>query len=118
MGRTSRETWAKRVERWKESGLTAGEFATEMGISAHSLSWWKWRLAADARRGGNGEVTKRRRRRRTTRSPSPLTFVELPAPGLREALEVILESGVRIRVPIDFDTATLGRLVEVLGARR
>ena len=37
MERTTQETWAKRIERWKESGLTAGEFATEVGINIRSL---------------------------------------------------------------------------------
>ena len=45
MERASQETWANRVERWKASGLTAAEFATELGISGHSLKWWKWRLS-------------------------------------------------------------------------
>ena len=115
MGPTSRETWAKRVERWKESGLTAAQFATETGISRSSLSWWKWRLGADARKGAEVKVAKRQRRASRV---SPLTFVELPAPALRESLEVVLPSGVRIRVPADFDASALARLVEVLGTRR
>ncbi len=61
MDRTSREEWAKRVERWRDSGLTAAEFAAELGINAHSLSWWKWRLAR-----GAGE----------TRTHSPLVLAE------------------------------------------
>ncbi len=40
-----REAWAKRVERWKDSGLSAKEYAAETGLNAHSLSWWRWRLA-------------------------------------------------------------------------
>ena len=117
MGPTSRETWAKRVERWKESGLTAAEFAAETGISRNSLSWWKWRLGSDAKKAAGVEGAKRPRVRRAARPPSALTFVELPARAFRESLEVVLQSGVRIRVPVDFDAAALGRLVEVLGAR-
>jgi hypothetical protein len=30
MDRTSREEWAKRVERWRDSGLTAAEFTAEL----------------------------------------------------------------------------------------
>src|SRR5258708_6067754 len=36
MDRESRDTWAKRVERWEESGLMAKEYVTELGINAHS----------------------------------------------------------------------------------
>jgi len=32
--RTNREEWRKRVERWKGSGLTAEQFAAEMGSNA------------------------------------------------------------------------------------
>jgi len=46
MERASRETWAKHVERWRDGGLTAKEYAAEAGVNAHSLSWWKWRLRA------------------------------------------------------------------------
>jgi hypothetical protein len=47
------ETWAKRVERWTDSGLTAKEYAAGLGIKAHSLTWWKWRLSSGA--GSEGQ---------------------------------------------------------------
>jgi hypothetical protein len=31
MGRESREVWEKRLARWRESGLSAREFAAEVG---------------------------------------------------------------------------------------
>jgi hypothetical protein len=108
MERVGREAWAKRIERWKDSGLTAAEFASETGINAHSLSWWKWRL------GTEGQPDAPRRRPRRKAQPRPLTFVELAAPVRSEALEVVLASGRCIRVPVGFDTATLERLLGVL----
>ena len=44
MARASREIWAKRVERWKDSGLSAKEFAAELDVSPKSLMFWKWKL--------------------------------------------------------------------------
>jgi len=44
----TREEWAKRVERWKDSGLSLGEYSREVGISASSIMCWKRRLDADA----------------------------------------------------------------------
>jgi hypothetical protein len=44
---TSRNTWAKRVRRWKESGLSAKQFAAEIAVSAHSLTSWKRKLNLD-----------------------------------------------------------------------
>ena len=41
--------WAKRVERLADSGLTAKEFATEIGVNANTLAGWRWRLGC---RGG------------------------------------------------------------------
>ncbi len=122
MGEAAREIWAKRVERWKDSGLTAKEFAAELGINAHSLSWWRWRLSSEA-----GQLAPTARRRRphamskaapTTPSTPPLTFVEMTASIATEPLEVVLPSSIRIRVPSSFEASTLGRLLDVLEQRR
>jgi hypothetical protein len=47
MARVSREVWAKRVERWKDSGLSAKEFAAELDVSPNTLTFWKWKLRKD-----------------------------------------------------------------------
>src|SRR5713101_9207447 len=73
MGQTSRETWAKRVARWKASGLRAKEFGAKFGIKPKSLEWWKWRLGADAKR----QRRPRKSARCTATAISPLTFVEM-----------------------------------------
>jgi hypothetical protein len=115
MDRTSREEWAKRVERWGDSGLTAKEYAAEIGIKAHTLSWWKWRLSSGAPTQG--------RRRRARRAPTtgagatPLTFVEMAPAVAPEPLEIVLRSSVRIRVPSTFDGSMLARLLDVLESR-
>lgn len=118
MGRASRETWQKRVERWGASGLTAGEFASEIGVNARTLTYWKWKLAS--RLGADG-----RPGRRGQREISP-TFVEVMAAAASavssdgaasEALEVVLEGGIRVRVPARFDAEALRRVVAALGAR-
>ena len=119
MERTSREAWAKRVERWKDSGLTAAEYAAETGIKAHSLSWWKWRLGSEAsKRPPEGRGPAKRRRAPARPPISPLTFVEVAAPPSAEPLEVVLASSVRVRVPASFDAGALGRLLDVLEQRR
>ena len=107
--------------RWKESGLSATQFAAETGTNARSLSWWKWRLEG-------GEPAKRQPRTRATRTRSvaitkaatlsPLSFVEMTAAVVRDPLEIVLPSSYRVRVPIGFDAATLGRVLEVLERRR
>lgn len=113
MARESREVWRKRVERWGDSGLTAQQFADEIGVNVHTLSHWKWLLAQEARRESA-----------PTPSAQPV-FVELvePKPSLssttapcHEPFEVVLVSGLRVRVPAAFDAVALRRLVDALGA--
>jgi hypothetical protein len=117
MARESREVWAKRVERWRESGLRASEFAAELGVNAGTLAHWKYRLAAEAR----AEAP-----RLTTAEPNTVSFVEVKAdaePGGREPraaesrFEVVLPSGITLRVPSQFDAAALRRLVDVITPR-
>lgn len=47
--RRSAREWAQLVREWKRSGLTAGMFAEEHGLSACTLAWWRWKLARDRR---------------------------------------------------------------------
>ena len=111
MGRSSRDEWAKRVERWVDSGLTATEFGAEAGINPRTLTFWKWRLGRDRaragrpRRGGGG-------------------FVEVVAGGggrlekeAPAALEVVLRDGTVIRIPPHFDSNALKSLLGALEGR-
>ena len=110
-----RETWAKRVERWKESGQSAKEFAGKTRINARTLVWWRWRLAAKkaAKKPQSSE------RAMQVASPlPPLSFIELTAVAAREPLEIVLPSALRVRVPVGFDDSTLARVLDVLERRR
>ena len=110
MERVSRETWAKRVERWIDSGLTAKEFAAEAGLKASTLSYWKWRLRAK-------RPAKARRAATTSAAltTSPLSFVEVArAATAAEPFEIEFGSGMRVRVPGSFDAEALRRLLAVL----
>jgi hypothetical protein len=46
MAKTTSAEWAKRVERWQDSGLTAKEFAAEL---AGTLAYWKCKLRRKGR---------------------------------------------------------------------
>lgn len=103
MARSTPQQWAQRVEDWEASGLTAAAYARKAGISDRSLRWWKWQLKA-----------------RSLKSPplKPLTFVEMTPAAPRESFEIVLGERVRVRVPADFDAASLERLLDVLGRRK
>ncbi len=105
MGRESREVWSKRVERWRDSGLSAKEFAAEVGVKESSLRTWGWRLKA-----------KRAERKAATAGES-LQWVEVavPAPQEAEKLELVTASGMIVRVPAGFDIEALQRLLSVVG---
>ena len=113
MGRTPREVWEKRVERLRESELTDGEFAAEIGVNLHTLRSWKWKLAAEVRGADRTQRTPsapRDERRRSTEAKA--TFVEMAiAPAVGIELRV---GGVEVRVPVGFDEQTLSRVVAVL----
>lgn len=116
MGRESREVWTKRVERWGDSGLSATEFAAEVGVNANTLQSWGWRLGAEQRRA-------------VPPAPrvEPLKFVEVAAPTTEgepapsppslpaEKLELVLASGLLVRVPTRFEPEALRRLLAVVG---
>src|SRR5581483_5210790 len=101
MTRETQELWSKRVERWKDSGLTAAEYAQEMGLNPHTLTYWKWRLKAQGCspnkrpakkeapvRGGFVEVT--------VAQPEPAAEQSAQA----EPLELLLGGGLMLRIPV------------------
>lgn len=107
--RASREEWQKRVDRWKESGLTAKEFAAETGINAGTLQFWRYKL--------NASEPKVRRRRATRAEASILSsIVEVPTPVVAHdsRFEIELGNGRRLRVSPAFDASALKALLAVL----
>lgn len=116
MQRETREVWAKRVERLRDSGLTPKEFAAETGVNAQTLAWWRYRLRADTKRSQGRPVAPTRRPPPRPPEPAttpPVTFVEL-ATMPSAPLSVVLAGGREIRVPVGFDAPTLERLLGIL----
>ena len=118
MARETRAAWARRVERWQRSGLTADRFAEQEGVNARTLAFWRWRLKRD---GAPGAATRAARG-----GAKRVAFVELVAsrpavsPGETRstAIEVVLPVGYRVRVAGGFERSTLVELLDVLEARR
>lgn len=120
MERASRETWAKRVERWKDSGLTAREFAREMGVNARTLRYWKWKLGKEGwwrDRRSNGKAGTSLAR--SSRKPAAPRFVEVDAAVVAGADRLELAVGQRyvVRIPDGFDGETLRRVLDVVEPR-
>jgi hypothetical protein len=119
MERATRQEWAKRVERWRDSGLTAKEFAAELNVSANSLTFWKWKLRQlESQTSAPPRPVRKRVAKHQDATPTFLQLVPTPASsscGVSH-IEVLLPRGIVIRVPMDFDESALLRLVGVLGA--
>ncbi len=86
---------------WSSSGLSQRRFCEQREISFSTFGYWRRQL----REGSENEL------------PSPFVPVEIKpahASPSRSHYEVRLEDGIRIRVPSDFESECLGRLIELL----
>jgi transposase-like protein len=112
--RVSREEWAKRVERWRDSGLTTAEFAAELGINAHSLTYWAWTLKREA--GGQKRVWAKKPRTQVVAqngAASSTPFVEVKSHTSRAQFELEIR-GRRLHIPESFDAQQLRTLLQIL----
>jgi hypothetical protein len=54
----SRGEWVEIIKAWKDSGLTAAQFADEQGLQASSLAKWQWRLRKQQKRQSEAAAPK------------------------------------------------------------
>lgn len=107
--RASREEWRKRVERWKDSGLTAEQYAAELGINAKTLQFWRYKLRKLAATSKSPRVAKH------AAAESVLPLVEVHSTTVDAGgFELEVGGGRRLRIPWGFDEAALERLLLVL----
>lgn len=127
MDQTDAQQRAKWVERWKDSGLTAKEFAAEAGLTASALYNWSSQLSAAKRKPVRGsENTEQPMRsegacRAKTGSAMPTPhFVELPVAAIsqRPVMLEMLFGDICVRVPSGFDELTLTHVRRAFGAAR
>ncbi|MDH5670652.1 MAG: hypothetical protein OEZ06_00790 [Myxococcales bacterium] len=128
MQRSSATEWAKRVERWNDSGLAAKAFAAETGLKASTLTYWKWRLNRERNAtspspsapacASSPTLPRRPRGQRRSKTTQRLpTLLEIPAVAVMSTpatLELVVSAKRRVRVPVGFDEDTLRRLLGVL----
>lgn len=112
--RVGRHEWVKRVERWRDSGLTAKEYGAETGIHPGTLMAWSSRLRKEARQVE--APTEGARGPGASVSFLPISTQEADGPRQREAAPMF-ELQVRdivLRIPVDFDDTALARLLRAL----
>jgi hypothetical protein len=107
--RVGRAEWQKRIERWKDSGLSAEQFAAELGINVGTLRYWKYSFDKETRPAV------------APRSAAPAKVADLvevrPALAPVAAFELELGSDRKLRIPAQFEAAALERLLAVLERR-
>lgn len=114
MAKATQAEWAKRVERWQDSGLTAKEFAAELNVNAGTLSYWKYKL----RRESTSAVRAERpgiRKAESTAGFLRVVPVQTDHVAPANLFEVVIGGSTVVRVPNDFEETALIRLVRALG---
>ena len=102
--------WRRWLGKGERSGRTQAEFCHRHGLKAVNFGWWKRKLREPA-----GPL---RRIPRRGHGRSSAGFVELAVPVSSAAssrcpsgYELILPRGVVIRLPVDFDSDRVARLI-------
>lgn len=104
MAETSKQDlWMGRISAWSASGLSRRVWCSEHGINVHTLDYWRRQLRS--------EPVPRKGKARTTLVPIMVAAGAAPAPT-----EVVLPSGVQLRIPAGADIAQVVLLVQALSA--
>ena len=116
--RESREEWARRVARWRRSGLAAREFAERCGVNRHTLVHWAWRLGTEA--AASAEVSPSGRFVEIVGALSgPVLEAPRESPAdseRRPSLELVLRDGLLLRVEMPVDARTAAKLATFVAA--
>lgn len=95
--------WLSRIGSWRRSGLSRRVWCDRQGVNVHTFDYWRRRLREVS-------VPSKRKAR-----ASLVPIAVVPAAPL-VALELVLPSGLRIRVPEGADAGRVAAWVRALGA--
>jgi hypothetical protein len=101
-----REEWLDRISRFPLSGRTPAQFCAIEAVSLPSFYSWKRRFAAEALRSDAGLDKP---------APHAPSLLPLRLLGANASLELILASGLLLRIPPGADPAWVRSLVAALG---
>ena len=120
--------WAALIDQWRQSGLSLPAFCAQHGIPRGTMQNWVYkpalrRAVEEARRAARAaEAPQAHRPLRPDPAPAflPVRIAEVTVaarPPERTGVEIVLGTGRRVVVGVDFDTETLRRVVAVLEGR-
>ena len=105
--------WRETVAAWRQSGQTVRAFCAGRRLSEASLYAWRRELTRRDREPGAGA------RQRTARKSSPVAAKFIPLQVLPSAmLEVVLPTGVVVRLPSGVDAAAVTSVASLVAALR
>jgi hypothetical protein len=107
--------WRQHVERQRRSKVTVRDFCADAGISEPSFYAWRRELARRDSESGQPARSNPKVPQRTA-TPKPRFLPVTIAPPVALHVEVVLPSGLLIRVPAQ-DTAALRTVLEFLEER-
>ena len=93
--------WLDLITRWKTSGQSVAAFCAARGVSQASFYAWRQRLAGHTSKSDD--------------SPTPAATFAAVRVVPDATVEVILRTGLVVRVPVGADPAAVARLVAALG---
>lgn len=94
------QLWTDRLARFAMAGLTVDQFCAAEGVSAASFYAWKRKLAAAP-----------------PVAATPLVPIQItPAISNTATLELLMPSGTRLRLPVDYEPQRLATLLIALEA--
>src|SRR5262245_32932813 len=106
--------WRQVITRWEQSGLSMTAFAAQIGMSNSAVSYWKKRFERETPREDSAL-------NKVPPAFVPVTLVTEPKgktpvadARMGAVFELLLRDGRTLRIPPDFESASLVRLLTVL----
>lgn len=107
----TRVEWAKRLKRWRKSGLSLEEFAAKEKLKVELLKWWRWRLG-DSVEESTEESAPRFLPVQVVETKGTAPWgTKRTAPA--EWIEIALPNGRVVRAQPGFDPETLERVLSI-----
>jgi hypothetical protein len=97
--------WPARVEAWRSSGMSAGEFCKGREYSATTLYWWSSQLKRAAARALRGQ-----------RMPMARVMRKADKPSAKSSPIVVQVGQARVEVTADVDRDALSVVLEALAS--
>src|SRR4051812_411664 len=98
-------TWRDVFDAWKRSGRTINAYCREQNLTRSKFDRWRRILAREPGESSRGET------------PSPPSSAFVPLRVVAEPMaEVVLTSGIVVRLPLSAAPETVTRLVAAVGA--